>query len=170
MKTLLLMRHAKSSWVDPDLADRDRPLAPRGRKAAPLVGKRLAKLDLVPDLVLCSDAARARETWEAMAAKLPEGVAVRHLRGLYPGAPSRINAAIARLPDAVGRVLVLGHAPGIATLARGLARDGERRPLDRLAEKFPTGAVAVIAFEASWDGLWASGGRLAAFIRPRDLA
>ncbi|NIP89767.1 MAG: histidine phosphatase family protein, partial [Gammaproteobacteria bacterium] len=83
MKTLLLLRHAKSSWDDPSLEDFDRPLAPRGEKAAPVMAAYLASKGLRPDLVLCSPAARARQTWALVAQSLGDGIAVKELQSLY---------------------------------------------------------------------------------------
>lgn len=169
MKTLLLMRHAKSSWDDLTLADRDRPLAERGRKDAGLIAKTLAKRKLKPDLVLHSDAVRAAETYAEMRGGLSDDIPARPMRSLYPGSPSRIAAVLNRLGDDVDTVLVISHAPGIATLARRLAAEGKKKERKRLTEKFPTAAVAVLTFDA-WPDFDKDTGTLAAFIRPKDVA
>jgi phosphohistidine phosphatase len=96
MRTLMLMRHAKSSWDQPGLADLDRPLAPRGRRAAPLIARHLHDQGLVPDLVLCSPARRVQETWQLMTPVLGGSVASKTLRSLYPGTPSRLLEALRR--------------------------------------------------------------------------
>jgi phosphohistidine phosphatase len=174
MLTLLLLRHAKSSWDDPSLADYDRPLAKRGRKAAPEVGAALAAKGLRPDLVLCSSAVRARETLDlvlkALGPPLPE---VRYDEELYMATPA---TSIARLrqqvvnPANAQHVMLVGHNPGFEELARMLVGGGNGDDCARLAEKFPTCAVAVIAFDAdSWSAAEAGTGRLAHFLTPKHL-
>jgi phosphohistidine phosphatase len=170
MRSLLLMRHAKSSWDQPGLADLDRPLAPRGRQAAPLVARHLRDQGLVPDLVLCSPALRVQETWQLMAPALGGSVASKTLRSLYPGAPSRLLEALRRLPDDIGRALLIGHNPGLAACAVALAGAGPSKGLQRMRAKFGTASVAVLSFEIGhWSALAAGGGRLESFVRPKDL-
>jgi phosphohistidine phosphatase len=171
MKILILMRHAKSSWDEPGLADRDRPLTGRGRKAAPRVARELVERKLVPDLVLTSDAARARQTWDAMAHALPNGLEARVLRSLYPGSPSRILSVLAHLPADAERVLIISHNPGLETLARRLVADGDKQARAALEDKFPTAAAAVLEFKGkAWPDFADARGRLRAFLRPRELS
>jgi phosphohistidine phosphatase len=169
MRTLLLMRHAKSSWDRPELADIDRPLAPRGRKAAQAMARRMRKDRLRPDLVLCSPATRARETWDLLQKELGEDLPCRTLRALYPGAPSRVLAALSRTGDDVSSLLLIGHNPGLASLALRLARTGAAKPRRLMEAKFPTAALAVLAFEVEHWSKIDAGGRLLDFIRPKDL-
>lgn len=170
MRTLLLMRHAKSSWERSDLDDADRPLAPRGRQSAPLVAQHLKAERLVPDLVLCSPARRVQETWQLMNPVLGSGVASKTLRGLYPGAPSRLLEALRRLPDEVGRALLIGHNPGLGALAVSLAASGPQKELQRMGAKFVTAGLAVLTFELEhWRDLTPESGRLERFVRPKDL-
>jgi phosphohistidine phosphatase len=170
MRTLLLMRHAKSSWDQPGLADLDRPLAPRGRQAAPLVARHLAKHGLIPDLVLASPAQRVRETWALMAPALGDGVACKTLRSLYEAPPSRLLEALRRVDGEVRTLLLLGHNPALGALAQNLAGSGPEKDLQRLRTKFPTAGVAVLAVEAErWADLAAGGGRLRELVRPKDL-
>lgn len=170
MRTLLLMRHAKSSWDQPGLDDVDRPLAPRGRQAAPLIARHLKDQRLVPDLVLCSPALRVQETWQLMSPVFGEGVAAKTLRSLYPGAPSRLLEALRRLPDEVGRALLIGHNPGLGAFAVSLAASGPRKQLQQMGAKFGTAGLAVITFEIDhWRELALEGGRLERFVRPKDL-
>ena len=129
MRTLLLMRHAKSSWDQPGLADLDRPLAPRGRLTAPLIARHLRDQRLIPDLVLCSPALRVQETWQLMAPVLGGSVAAKTLRSLYPGTPGRLLEALRRLPDEVGRAMLIGHNPGLAAFAVALAASGPQKAL-----------------------------------------
>ncbi len=170
MRTLLLMRHAKSSWEQPDLADADRPLAPRGRKAAAAVARYLATNRLIPDLVLCSHAERVRETWELMAAVLGGDIACKTLRSLYLSAPSRLLEPLRRVADDVHMLMLIGHNPGLGGLAVGLSGAGPKKTLERMQSKFPTAGLAVIGFEIDrWADLAAGAGRLERFVRPKDL-
>jgi phosphohistidine phosphatase len=170
MGTLLLMRHAKSSWNQPELADIDRPLAPRGREVVPLVARYLADHGLIPDLVLGSPAKRVEETWQLMAPVLGEHVTCKTLRSLYDAAPSRLLEALRRVGGEVRTLMLIGHNPGLGALAVSLAGAGPGKALERLRTKFPTAAVAVLAFETeNWAGLAAGGGRLNELVRPKDL-
>lgn len=172
MKTLLLLRHAKSSWDDPSLDDFDRPLNERGRKAAPRVGAWMRTSDWVPERVLCSAARRARETWarveEALEADPPPDVEV--VQGLYLAEPHRILAFVRGQPEEVERVLVVGHNPGFEDLARILAGSGDPLARSLLGGGFPTGGLAVFRFPVErWEQVAPGGGRLEVFVRPRDL-
>ncbi len=170
MRTLLLMRHAKSSWEQPDLADADRPLAPRGRKAAAAIARYLATNRLIPDLVLCSHAERVRETWQLMASVLGDDIACKTLRSLYLSASSRLLEPLRRVADDVRMLMLIGHNPGLGGLAVGLSGAGSRKNLERMQSKFPTAGLAVIDFEIDrWADLAAGAGRLERFVRPKDL-
>ncbi len=172
MKTLLLLRHAKSSWDDPSLEDFDRPLAPRGEKAAPLMARYLRKMGLRPDLVLCSPALRARQTWSLVARSLDSKIEVKDMRGLYLSSPGRLLDAVRRAPNAASCVMLVGHNPGMENLAMALAGPSSDPPaLAKLHAKFPTAALAEIEFEvAAWTNLARGEGCLKRFIRPQDLA
>jgi phosphohistidine phosphatase len=163
MKTLLLLRHAKSSWDDPDLDDHDRPLNKRGKKTAPRMGKVVRREELVPDLVLCSTALRARKTAEAVLDETEYEGDVRFDRRLYLGGPSSILTALTELGDeAAERVMVVGHNPDLEELVRALTGR---------AEPFPTATLARIDLPiARWRELAAPVlGRLVAVWRPREL-
>lgn len=170
MKTLILMRHAKSSWKDHTLDDHERPLKKRGRKAAPRMARWLAAHGLTPDRVLCSSARRTRETLELMREATPELPEPEILPALYEAGPATLLGELRRLPDDSRRVLLLGHQPGLGELLRLLA-GGVRRPDDRRAfEKFPTAAVAVLEVDiATWSGLGPGTAELAVFRAPRGL-
>ena len=172
MRTLLLLRHAKSSWDDPGLADFDRPLAPRGRRAAPVMAAYLMKQSLQPDLVLCSPAVRARQTWAMVAEGLGGSIEVKELQSLYLGAPSRLLEAVRRVPNTASTVLLIGHNPGMEDLAQALAGPGSKpKALAKLEAKFPTAALAEIRFDAaSWKDLALGSGRLRRLVWPKDLA
>lgn len=174
MKRLILFRHAKSSWDDPDLDDHARPLAPRGERAAPAMAGWFLDEDWIPDRVLCSDAVRTRQTWRRVADAFDEaGVTLPEVSlhsGLYLASPRRILSLVAKEGGPYRTVLVVGHNPGMHDLARTLAIPGSTRSHRRLSRKFPTAAAAVLEFDADgWDDLAAGRGRLAAFVRPKDL-
>jgi len=167
MKTLILLRHAKSDWSEPGLADHDRPLAPRGREAAPRMGAWLKAHGPMPELVLCSTATRARETLALALEALGAAPETRFDRGLYlvgaPGVLSRLR----RAPDEAATVMVVGHNPDLEQLARRLARTGDAAALARLEEKYPTAGLAVIELPVERWAEAGGSGRLLAFETPK---
>ena len=171
MLELLLLRHAKSSWDVPETDDHARDLAPRGAAAAPRMGALLAARGLVPDRVLCSTATRARNTWALVAAALPAPPEPLLLDELYLASPARMLRLIARHAGDSRRLLLVGHNPGMHSLAADLAGTGDLTARLALAEKFPTAAIAHlgIAPATGWTGLRAGQGTLLGFWRPRDL-
>ena len=169
MKRLYLLRHAKSSWDEPGLADRERPLAPRGRKAAKRIAAYLGREDAAPAVVLCSSSVRTRQTLAAILPALDGDPEVLVEDGLYAAGSDTLLARIRALPPAAGSVLLIGHNPGIGDLALLLAGGGDADALARLGEGFPTGALATLTIAAdAWDGL-AAGGELTAYVVPREL-
>jgi phosphohistidine phosphatase len=147
---LYLLRHAKSSWDEPGLADHDRPLAPRGRRAAKAMGRYLQEHEIEPDVIVCSSATRARQTLERL------GLAGARIEpGLYGADAATLRAFI---PETAS-VMLIGHNPGMHDVAVSLARSGPG--LAELAAKFPTGALVTIELDT---------GELIDFVRPRDLA
>lgn len=170
-RRLWLLRHAKSSWADPELADAERPLAPRGRRAAKAIARHAGRQPGGPPaLVLCSPARRALETLEPLRERLPEGARVRVERPLYLAGADRLLARLRRLPDAQRDVLVIGHDPGLHQLALALARPSRSAAAARLLEKLPTGGLVSLELDlARWRDLTPGRARLAAFVRPRDL-
>ncbi|MVA96988.1 histidine phosphatase family protein [Nitratireductor sp. CAU 1489] len=169
MRELLLLRHAKSSWDDATLDDADRPLAARGRKAAPVMARAIARRGWIPDLALVSPALRTRQTWALVAAGLPRSVETRFESDIYEADPQAILAAIRTVPPATGRLLVVGHNPGLERLAENLAGPGsDADALARLRTKFPTGALARFEVTRHWSGLAPGTTRLAAFLKPKD--
>jgi phosphohistidine phosphatase len=169
-RRILLLRHAKSAWDEPGLDDLERPLAPRGRRAAALMGVYLRDEDLVPDLVLCSAARRAAETWEIAAHELPKPPAIEHDPALYMVSGERLLKRLRKLPATVKTVLVVGHEGGVDVLARRLVNDGAAPLRRRLGEKFPTAALVVIAVTLDdWAALREKSGTLIRFAAPKDL-
>lgn len=169
MVTLLLFRHAKSSWAQPGLADFDRPLSPRGKRAAPLVGRYMAQENLVPEIVVCSTAVRARETLELAASEWQKKPEIGYEDGLYHAGPSALYAAVKALGPECSRAMLVGHNPGMHQFAAGLCGDGDGQALRRMAAKFPTAALAVIDMDAPWAGVASGAGTLRSFVVPRDL-
>jgi len=173
MLTLLLLRHAKSDWNNTALDDHDRPLNPRGTKAAPIMGRHLAREGLKPDLILCSDAVRAQAT---LAFVLPElGPPPPHFvfeEALYLASPDTILDVIrSNVEEATKSVMVIGHNPGLHALALTLIGDGNKKGLRQLAMKFPTAALAVISFDtAHWPEIGPTLGNLASFVTPREVS
>lgn len=170
MPRLLLLRHAKSDWSNLDQDDHDRPLAPRGMKAAPLMGRYIGKTHPPIDLALVSTARRAQETWEAAAPKLRQDVPMRSLGSLYLAAPSRLLSIVQRQPAAVRTLLIIGHNPGMEGFAIRLATKGAHDSLIRMTEKFPTAALAAIDLPGEdWRSVELGEGRLVDFVVPRNL-
>ncbi len=171
MKTLYLLRHAKSSWDRPELTDHDRPLARRGETAAPGMGRHLRDRTPRPQRVLCSSARRARQTWALVAPQLIPAPEVEIRRDIYDAEPADLLAIVQALPDTLACVMILGHNPTLEELAADLAGpESDRGARQQMAKKFPTAAVAEIAFDvAHWHEISSNGGRLVSFVRPKDL-
>jgi phosphohistidine phosphatase len=170
MKTLILMRHAKSAWDDPHQKDIDRPLSPRGRKAAPRMGEWLKAKHHRPDVVLCSSARRAHETLDLVRPSLPNSTTIEYVRALYMATPRDMLNEVAKVPATAQTVMLVGHNPGMGSLAALLAGRGDEKALADLHAKFPTAAVAVIGFAVKqWNEAAIGAGTLIAFQRPRDL-
>ncbi|HKY24286.1 MAG TPA: histidine phosphatase family protein [Gaiella sp.] len=168
MKRLLLLRHAKSSWDDAALRDRDRPLAPRGRKAAKRMGRWAEKNRIRPQLVLCSSAVRARETLQRMLPCLGEPDVWVEVT-LYAAAAETLLARVQALPDDVDEAMLVGHNPGVEDLALLLAQPGSNR--DRARVKVPTGALLELEADVTrWRDMDPGKARLIRFVVPRELA
>lgn len=170
MKTIYLLRHAKSSWDEPYLDDFERPLAPRGLKAAPRMGEYMAREGLIPQRVLCSGARRARETWELVAQSLDREIRVEFIPDIYHGSAGTLKRMIHQLPEEESSVLLVGHNPTFHHLALSLSGSGTDSALRQLQLKYPTGALAILDFQAQrWSGIRDSAGHLRDFIRPKSL-
>lgn len=168
MKTLYLLRHAKSDWDDPELDDFDRPLSKRGQRAGQRMRRHFAENKVRPNLVLCSPALRTRATWDLVAPAIHPPPTFKPLQGLYLAPASRILTILRRLPEDCSAVLVIGHNPGIGRVATLLA--GEGRNLGRMREKYPTGALAVLTLDIdAWRRIRGGRGRLVSFTAPADL-
>lgn len=170
MKTLYLMRHGKSAWDDAGLGDHDRPLAPRGFKAAAAVGRRLAQLGARPQLVLCSTAKRTSDTLDLVLEHLDAKPTIERESGLYLCGPRVLSERIKDAPADVDSLLAVAHNPDLHAVALALASHGEDEHHVALAMKFPTAACAVFESDATrWRDIDAENTRLLEFILPRKL-
>lgn len=168
-RRLMLLRHAKSAWPE-GVADKDRPLAARGEKAAPLIGNYMAREGLHPDVALISPARRTQETWTLVRERLPGQVELREHAGIYEVSAMKILDILARVEPTYRSVLILGHNPGLQELALLLTDAENADARRRLAEKFPTAGLAVIDFGAAdWQGIHEGSGGLERFVTPRSL-
>jgi phosphohistidine phosphatase len=168
MKRLYLLRHAKSSWDDPTLADEDRPLAPRGRRAAKVMARHLRRTGTTPELVLCSPSTRTRQTLTRIAPGLGENANVQIKLDLYGASASALLEVLHEVPDEVDSVMLIGHNPGIQDLVLSLARAGSESA--RVRTKFPTAAMATLELGASWRELAPGSAELVSFVKPKELA
>jgi phosphohistidine phosphatase len=169
MHQLLLLRHAKSSWDDPKLADRDRPLNKRGHRAAGAIRQAMLDLGLTPDLVLVSPSRRTQETLAELE-PWDDTPLVEPLDSLYLATAPQLLAILREVSETVRSVLLIGHNPGLHDLALLLAESsGESETTQRIAAGFPTGALAEFAVGTQWQRLAAAGTRLVRFVRPKDL-
>ena len=160
MKTLYLLRHAKSSWDDHSLADFDRPLNERGRRAAPFIGKLMKDRGLVPDAIVCSPAKRAVETAKLVMEASGFGGEVSFEERIYEASPQRLSEVTRGIDDKYGSAMIVGHNPGI---------EGFIRFLTGAIEPMPTAALAVIELDiAHWADADLGSGRLVTVVRPKD--
>jgi phosphohistidine phosphatase len=167
VRRLMLLRHATAAPLGAG-GDLERPLAESGRAAAQAIGAYLRNEQLLPDLVLVSPARRTRETWEALAASIE--APVRSEQRLYDGDPERLLAVVRETDASVRGLLVVGHNPGTADLARRLVGHGDRYAFARMAKGYPTAGLAVIDFAAEdWAEVAPGAGRLERFVTPESL-
>jgi phosphohistidine phosphatase len=168
-RQLLLLRHAKSAW--PDVADHERPLARRGRRDAPFAGRWLRTAARVPDCIVCSTARRARETWQLAAAELDASPAASFDQRVYGAAAGELLDLARETAPGARRLLIVGHDPAMQqlTLTLASARTDDSDALDRVRDKFPTAAIAVLEFTGTWQELGPGQARLINFVVPRDL-
>lgn len=172
MLTLSLLRHGKSAWDDPRLDDHDRPLAKRGRIAAAEMGAYIAAHGLKPDLLLCSDAVRARQTLklvlDCFGAPTPKAKIEPEL---YLATPTTMLDHVHRTANDVRHLTIIGHNPGMHALALDLTGRGQRRDIASMAVKFPTCALAVLTFQTDdWTKVRPATGHLELFTWPSGRA
>ncbi|KAF0099961.1 MAG: phosphohistidine phosphatase [Rhodospirillaceae bacterium] len=171
VKNILLLRHAKSAWNIPHQSDHDRPLNDRGERAARTIAAHMAAKAPRPDLILCSTAARTRQTLAPLVKALGSPTPPISLeKQLYLASESELLERLQALPENVETVLLIGHNEGIGEFAVALAGQGTADALQRLREKYPTGALATLAVrQGPWSALAPGACELVAFVRPRDL-
>jgi len=161
MKTLLLLRHAKSGWKDNGVRDFDRPLNQRGMKAAPAMGKLIRKRKLQPDLVLSSPAERARQTTQLVMEAAGLKTELRYDERIYEAGVARLLEIISQIDDEVNVAMLVGHNPGFEELQEALT--GE-------AHALPTAALACIELNIEkWNKVRARTGRLEWLATPKEL-
>jgi phosphohistidine phosphatase len=134
MKSLLILRHAKSSWDEPGLADIQRPLNKRGKHDAPLVGNLIKESGIIPDAIFSSPAVRAMKTAEALADRCGFEGEIEIRENLYPGSPSDYIEILNEIPDKYVRVMVVGHNPGVEEFLNDLTGEAEHLPTAALAQ------------------------------------
>jgi phosphohistidine phosphatase len=162
MKTLYLLRHAKSSWKEPGLEDFDRPLNDRGRAAAPLVGRFIRKRQLTVDLLLSSPAARARQTAALVREAAGLSAEVLYDERIYEADAERLLEVVSQAAESADALMLVGHNPGMEELLGTLT--GERREM-------PTAALACVVLDVEkWGKTRAGAGRLEWLVRPKELA
>jgi phosphohistidine phosphatase len=169
VRTLYVLRHAKSDWGDASLRDFDRPLNGRGRKSAKAMGRELRERGLTPDLVLLSPSARTTETL----ARVEEGFGASfekvEERSIYLAETEELVALIRNAPAQSDRLMIVGHNPGMHELVLLLA-NGPRDLREEAAAKFPTGAMAEISFDVGdWSDVTPGSGFIRSFLKPREL-
>jgi phosphohistidine phosphatase len=169
VKSLYLLRHAKSSWDDPSLSDHDRPLAPRGRRAARRVADHIRGANIAPALVLCSTARRARETLDAILPAFEHAPDVRLEEELYGASTEELVHRLHEISETVPSVLLIGHNPSVQSAALVLVRNDDNELVAPLRDKMATGALATLEFDGTWSALTASTARIVSFVAPRDL-
>ena len=170
MLTLILLRHAKSSWKDPTLADHDRPLNTRDMAEAPVMGKAMAKHGLDPELVLCSPARRTRDTLALVLPELKTEPKIVYEDGLYHGTPAEMLGLLHEVGTGIGRVLLVGHNPEIQEFALDLIGSGPKLLKDSLEAKYPTAGLVVLRFSAGgWKEVAVNSGKLELFLTPSDV-
>ncbi len=174
-KHLFVLRHAKSSWDDPGLDDHERPLAPRGRRAVKVLAEHLRAHDIHPAQILCSTSRRTRETLEGVD---PDGERLIEPE-LYGASAGGLLERLRQVPNDVESVMLIGHNPAVQLLvlrlaggtgASGRGGDGDGSSVSEVQSKFPTGALATLEFNCSWDKLGPGRAQLVGFVRPKELA
>jgi len=169
MKTLYLLRHGKSSWGNPDIEDFQRPLKKRGLAAAHLVGHFMHTANMRPDLVLCSPATRAHQTLSSFLVGFSCELEHKFDKALYHATADVIVRQLCSVPKAINAIMVIGHNPGLQTLALRLTRNKGNK-WRALENKFPTAALAILTCKQSdWSSLLPGSFKLQGFITPKTL-
>jgi phosphohistidine phosphatase len=169
VRQLYILRHAKSSWDDPGQDDHERPLAPRGRRAVTMLADHIRRTEIHPELVLCSTSRRTRETLEGVN---PVGEPLIE-RGLYTASCEELIERLRRLPATASSAMVVGHNPTmqmvVLKLVRAAAPGAPLTALEDIRRKYPTGALATLAFTCAWAELGCGATELVDYVRPKAL-
>ncbi|MFF2655221.1 SixA phosphatase family protein [Streptomyces sp. NPDC058045] len=166
-RRIVLLRHAKAEWSQD--SDHERPLADRGRKDAPVAGRRLADTGLSFDLALCSTATRTRETWKLAVQELDHRPRTVYEERIYEAAPGQLLAVLNETPDAVRNAVLIGHNPGVHALTEILSGAAEGDTARRMNGRgFPTSAIAVVSFTGPWNSLEPGSGTLTGYWAPGE--
>jgi phosphohistidine phosphatase len=166
-RKIVLFRHAKADW--PQVSDRERPLAERGRKDAAVAGRKLADTGIHFDLALCSTAARTRETWKLAVHEFPQRPKTVYEERIYEASPGELIAVLNEIPDDAQNVVLIGHNPGIQGLAEILAGRSEGDAGERMSGRgFPAAAFAVLSFDGTWKTLEPGVGTLVGYWAPTE--
>lgn len=169
MRTLYVLRHAKSDWGDSSLRDFDRPLNERGWKAAKAMGRAMREREFMPDLVLVSPAARTIETLARVEEGFGDKFEVIEERSIYLAEIETLIGLVRSAPAEFGRLMIVGHNPGMHELVLSLT-EGPRDLREEAASKFPTAALAEISFDVGdWADVAPGTGQVRSFLKPRDL-
>jgi phosphohistidine phosphatase len=169
-KTLYLLRHAKSSWSEPEQADFDRPLNKRGRKARYAMAQYMENKGYAPEIIICSTAKRAEMTLDAIRPVAPKKCEIRMDDGLYMADPKALAHRIQQVDPGVASVMMIGHNPGLHMLALALAQPSGSEDYGGLQIKYPTAALCVLrASRESWQPVEPKSYELLDFTVPRSL-
>jgi phosphohistidine phosphatase len=170
MKKIILMRHGKSSFSDPDQDDLDRPLNARGRVASALMGAWLADAGLTAALAILSPARRARETWAKAAPNLPGEIETVEERALYMADPGTMLEIVRRAPDSAETLILVGHQPSMSAFARKMTGGKAPGGCKAAFEKFPTAGVAILEVDVDdWRKVEFGAADFLDFATPKDL-
>lgn len=162
-RQLVVIRHAKAADGAPDLPDHDRPLVPEGHRDAEALGRWLKAEGIVVDLVLCSTASRARETWAGVVQGSGLGALVEHDQRIYNASVDTLVEVLQDEGRSARSIALVGHAPGIPGLAAALSEGhGEPGPQESLRYGYPTATAAVLGLDGKWKDLAAGSGTLTA--------
>jgi phosphohistidine phosphatase len=160
MKTLFILRHAKSSWDDPGLSDFERPLNDRGRRVAPFMGELMKRKGIDPAIIISSPAERAKTTAELVKDAADSSAEIRYDERIYEASPQALRQVVSELDDSYGTAMIVGHNPGIEGFIRFLT--GQLEPM-------PTASLAVISLSTdTWEQIDEGSGKLEAISRPKD--
>jgi phosphohistidine phosphatase len=166
-RDLVLVRHVKSAWDDPSLADHDRPIAPRGRKALRQLCEYLERTEYRVEVVLCSSSRRTVETLDGIRAALPKRATIQVTDALYLASADSVLARLQALDGTIRCAMVVGHNPAIEDVASCLAGSGDAKLRSQLAAKVPTGALVALSFDGAWTDLRAGVAQIDALFMPR---